>query len=218
MTWYAIRTMPGAQMPQREYAVETTSLGADGRPRGKGYRIVPSLNADISAVERALKDAGFAYYMPVERRVVRDRKKAHTYTTRRFALLLGYVFVEDVEDWRTLGAVPGVAGIVGIRGKPLAVRQEDILLLQEAEAWAEKRCRAQLERIEEASQRLTRNRRMGKFPVGSTIHIVKGTAKGKLATVVGSDRDGRLKAIISGLDSMGTVSFTTDVVELIDAA
>ena len=52
MTWNAIRTSPGAQMPQREFAVQTTS-------RGKGYRIVPSLNPNQSAVERALADAGF---------------------------------------------------------------------------------------------------------------------------------------------------------------
>lgn len=218
MTWYAIRTLPGAQMPQREYSVETTTLGADGRPRGKGYRIVPSLNADVSAVERALKDAGFAHYMPVERRVVRDRKKAHHYTTRRFALILGYVFVEDIEDWPTLEAVPGVAGIVGTKGRPLPIPGKDIELLQEAEEIAEKRCQAHLQRIEEAAQRLTRNRRKGKFPSGSTIHIVKGALATKQATIVGTDREGRLKALVHGLDAMGTISLTTDVVELIDAA
>ena len=43
-TWYAVRTAPGAQMPQREYIVEKL-IDENGKPRGKkGYRIVPSLN------------------------------------------------------------------------------------------------------------------------------------------------------------------------------
>ena len=121
MSWYAIRTGPGAQMPQREYAVEPTTLDKNGRPTGKGYRIVPSLNPRVSAVERALSDAGFAFYMPSEFKVIRNRKKTATYTTRRYPLLPGYVFVHGVEDWLSLTSLPGVSGVVGIDGVPLKV-------------------------------------------------------------------------------------------------
>src|SRR5690606_31209553 len=111
MTWFAIRTKPGAQLPQRRYEVETTKVrrDKDGRPITKGYRIVPSLDPNVSAIERALKDASIECYMPVQRRVIRDRRKAYHFTTRRFALLVGYVFVRGVEDWRALEEIPGVS-------------------------------------------------------------------------------------------------------------
>ncbi len=124
MTWYAIRTAPGAQMPQREYAVEKT--------RGKkGYRIVPSLNPNLSAVERSLSDAGYEYYMPAERRLQRDRLRPYLWKSRRFALMVGYVFVRNVH-WGILD-VPGVAGIVESDGNPMPVDFLDILHVWEHE-------------------------------------------------------------------------------------
>lgn len=137
MTWYAIRTVPGSQMPQRELAVEPTALGADGKPRGKGYRIVPSLNANVSAIERALSDAGFVHYMPSERRLIRDRRHTELWKGRRFALLVGYVFVADPYDFRILEETPGVLNVVKVGGKPMAVDLMDILFLRTLEAAAE---------------------------------------------------------------------------------
>ncbi len=137
MTWYAIRTMPGAQMPQREFAVEATPLAKNGRPRGKGYRIVPSLNPRLSAIERALDEAGFIHYMPVEKRLIRDRRKPDLWKTRRFALLLGYVFIKGPCNFLRLQDLPGVAGIVGTCGRPQLVDVVDILTLRTAEAKAE---------------------------------------------------------------------------------
>lgn len=110
--WFAIKTVPGAQLPRREFAVEQTSLGKDGRPRGKGYRIVPNIKHDLSAIERALDENGFAHYMPTEKRLVRDRRHTDLYKIRRFALMVGYVFVRDPDDWHKLSNTYGVAGIV----------------------------------------------------------------------------------------------------------
>jgi len=110
--WFAIRTVPGAQLPRREFAVEQTSLGKDGRPRGKGYRIVPNIKHELSAIERALDENGFAHYMPTEKRLVRDRRHTDLYKIRRFALMVGYVFVRDPGDWLLLSQTYGVAGIV----------------------------------------------------------------------------------------------------------
>lgn len=130
MTWYAIRTHPGAQMPQREYAVETTRSI-------KGYRIVPSLNATVSAIERALTDAGFVHYMPAEKRLIRDRRRTDLWKARRFALLTGYVFIKGPCNFLRLQEVPGVAGIVGCAGQPLPISLTDILALRTAEALSE---------------------------------------------------------------------------------
>lgn len=127
MTWYAVRTVPGAQKPQREYAVETT------RSR-KGYRIVPSLNPNVSAVERALSEAGFIYYMPAEKRLIRDRRHTDLWKPRRFAMLVGYIFLRGPIDWLKLSEVPGVHSVVGVGGKPLEVDIVDILTLRSMEA------------------------------------------------------------------------------------
>lgn len=136
--WYAAKTTPGAQKPQREYAVETTTLDKDGKPRGKGYRIVPSLNPNQSAVERALSLAGFEYWMPAEKRLVRDRRHTDLWKVRRFALMVGYIFIRDPGDFNRLGSVPGISGVVrDANGEPVPIDFLDILAVRSAEADAE---------------------------------------------------------------------------------
>lgn len=131
--WYAIRTVPGAQKPQREYVVEKTDS-----KRGKGYRITPSLNPNLSAVERALTQNGFTHYMPAEKRLVRDRRHTDLWKVRRFALIVGYVFVHRPHNWRLLEATAGVQDIVKTaEGVPLAIGLLDILMLRTAESEAE---------------------------------------------------------------------------------
>lgn len=143
-TWYAVRTAPGAQKPKREYAVELTSLNKEGVPRGKGYRIVPSLNANQSAIEKALADAGFDVYMPAEKRLIRDRRHTDLWKVRRFALMVGYVFVRDPKDFGKLARVPGVAGVVSnADGRPLPIDILDIMAIRSAEAKAEEEFDAQ---------------------------------------------------------------------------
>lgn len=210
--WYAIRTLPGAQMPQREYVVELTS-------GSKGYRIVPSLNPDMSAVERALTDGGFAHYMPVERRIIRDRKKAHHYTTRRFALLPGYVFVRDVTNWpKLLEKTGGVDDVVGSNGTPHVIRELEIDILRHAEAIAERACRERLEQIRRTGERLTRRTVAAMFPKGSKVLVTEGLARHQLATVMGTDRSGHIKAMIDTLNAIGTISLPPDHIQLVDAA
>ena len=136
--WYAIRTIPGAQKPQREYQVELTSANKNGDRRGKGYRIVPSLNPNMSAIERSLERAGFEFWMPAEKRLVRDRRHTDLWKVRRFALMVGYVFVKDPKDFDKLRDVPGVAGVVtGQDGNALAIDFLDILAVRAAEAEAD---------------------------------------------------------------------------------
>lgn len=125
MTWYAIRTAPGSQKPQREYEVEKTKSK-------RGYRIVPSLNPNMSAVERALSDAGVVFYMPSERRLQRDRLRPYLWKSRRFALMVGYIFVRD-PDWSKLYQTPGVSGVVSVDGEPMPIDFFDILKVWEAE-------------------------------------------------------------------------------------
>lgn len=136
--WFAVQTVPGAQKPKREYRVESTSLDANGKPRGKGYRILPNLNHDISLVERALSDNGFEYYMPSEKRLIRDRRHTDLWKVRRFALMVGYVFVRDPHDWDLLAETQGVRGIVRTSsGTALGIDIMDILAVRSIEAKSE---------------------------------------------------------------------------------
>jgi hypothetical protein len=129
--WYAVRTIPGSQKPQREFVTERTE-------RGKGYRIVPSLNPNYSAIELALSKAGFTYYMPAEKRLQRDRRKPYLWKTRRFALMVGYIFVRDPHSISALLDVPGVAGLVtNMEGRPYVVDLLDMLKIRSAEGAAE---------------------------------------------------------------------------------
>jgi transcription antitermination factor NusG len=136
--WFAIRTEPGSQKPQREYTVELTSLDKDGKPRGKGYRIVPSLDPNMSAIERSLEQAGFEFWMPAEKRLVRDRRHTDLWKVCRFALMVGYVFIKEPHSFDKLKGVPGVSGVVSdAYGKPMAIDFLDILAVRAAEAEAE---------------------------------------------------------------------------------
>jgi transcription antitermination factor NusG len=217
MTWYAIRTAPGAQMPQREYVVEPTALGADGRSRGKGYRIVPSLDPDVSAIERSLSNARFIHYMPVEKRLVRDRKKTDLWKPRRFALLLGYVFVQDVERWADLEETPGVASVVRSMGKPMPIRVDDILLLRTMEAEADQQFERMVEERAAKDRQLTRKRAAKVFPAGSLVEIMKGHGEGRYATTLGPGRKGQLRVLLASLEA--EVSVPMDAVQLVaDAA
>lgn len=136
--WYAVRTVPGAQKPQREYQVELTAANKNGNRRGKGYRIVPSLNPNMSAVELSLARAGFEFWMPSEKRLVRDRRHTDLWKVRRFALMVGYVFVKQPSSFTKLEKVNGVAEVVkGGDGNPMAIDFLDILAVRAAEAEAD---------------------------------------------------------------------------------
>jgi hypothetical protein len=136
--WFAVKTVPGAQKPQREYTVEQTTPDKNGNVRGKGYRIVPSLNPNMSAVERSLTLAGFQYWMPSEKRLVRDRKHTDLWKVRRFALMVGYVFINNPRDFGKLEDVPGVSGVVRDGyGRPLPIDFLDVMKVRSAEADAE---------------------------------------------------------------------------------
>lgn len=191
--WFAIRTAPGAQMPQREYVAETTKSF-------KGYRIVPSLDPNRSAVEKALTEAGFIHFMPAERRLIRDRKKLGVWTTRRFPMLQGYAFVADVTDFERLEHTAGVLEVVRMNGSPYRVADQDIQTLRQVEAECDAAVDGRLKAIEEKARKPTRGRVGRMFPVGATVMVHKILGDTRMATVAGAARDGRVKVILEGLD------------------
>jgi transcription antitermination factor NusG len=174
--WYAVRCIPGSQKPKREYKTESTTLDRKGKPRGKGYRIVPKMNYDLSMVERALEAAGFAYYMPAEKRLIRDRRHTDLWKIRRFALMVGYVFVRDPEDWGKLAETEGVLGIVrDADGRELPIDIMEIMAIRAIEAKTEVKFD---DASKEARKRLRKK----------------------------AKEDPRLKMLISKLDTAGTIT------------
>lgn len=198
MTWFAVRTQPGSQQPQREYAVETTKSI-------KGYRIVPSLNPRVSAVERALSDRGYTHYMPAEFQVVRNRKKTGEYCIRRFPLLPGYIFVTNCSGVKD---VPGVADIIGTEESPLAMKIMEVLALRTIEARSELAAERELaknasgetaEMRKSAAKSLAAAKR--KLGEGKTIKMQWGKYVGREATLLGWEDEKTVRAILHDLDS-----------------
>lgn len=174
MTWYAIRTAPGSQLPQREFKAVVT------RSR-KGYRIDRTVNPDLSMIERSLDHAGIRHWMPAEKRLQRDRRKTHVWRTRRFALMVGWVFVQD-PDWYKLYDVPGVLGVVGHDGVPLPIDILDILKVRSAEARAEAAFDAESLKARQAVRKAARRdpslqKLVERFDIAGTISIPLDEAK-----------------------------------------
>lgn len=198
MTWFALQTQPGAQQPQREYAVEETKSV-------KGYRIVPSLNPRISAVERALSDAGYTHYMPVEFKVLRNRKKTGEFCIRRFPLLPGYIFVTNCSGVKD---VPGVADIIGTEDNPLAMKIMEVLALRTIEARSEIAAERELAknasgetaeiRKAKAKSLAAAKRKLGE---GKTVKMQWGKYVGREATLLGWEDEKTVSAILHGLDA-----------------
>lgn len=221
MTWYAIRTHPGAQMPQREYAVEST-----GSKRGKGYRIVPSLNPRVSAVERALSDAGVSAYMPAEYQAVRSRKKTALYTIRRFAMFPGYVFVHDVTDFEMLRNLPGVADVVKVNGVPMPIfGNDEMITLMTEEGKSEMSAQDQIDHWmkrdreaerKAATKKLAAARR--RISTGQRVKVLWGKRAGSFGTVAGWEREGIVSVIAERLGQADLVSVPYEELELLSSA
>lgn len=215
-------------MPQRVYEVQTTRLlrDKDGNPINKGYRIVPSLDPNISAVERALKDHGFQYYMPCEFQAVRNRRKTDTWTKRRKPILGGYIFVADVTDFGLLESLPGVIGTVGsATGEKYQLSTLDFIFLRTKEANSLLEAEIEIERNNKLAERKKRHVHIKKlervkkrFKPGSRVDVQWGKAIGRKATIVGVDDEARLQALVDGLEAMGTITMMTEDVRIIEAA
>jgi len=206
VNWFAITTMPGAQLPQREYWAETTGPG-----RGKGYRIVSSTNPERSAVELALEGAGFTFYMPAEYAAVRNRHRKGVYELRRFALLKGYAFVTEIEEddqWSRLLNTPGVRSVIMCDGRPFPISAIDIFRLRmfEANSRAAAETRARNLTRNEArdgrknSKKAAKAARQKLFP-GRSVKILWGDKVGRDATVAAWHDEEHVRVMIDQLDA-----------------
>ncbi|MBO9099458.1 MULTISPECIES: hypothetical protein [unclassified Rhizobium] len=171
--WFAVRTVPGSQKPRREFKVELTTSR-------KGYRISPKIDESLSAIERALSENGFSYYMPAEKRLIRDRRHTDMWKVRRFALMVGYVFIHKPHSFGALGETYGVHEVVSDQhGNPYGIDLLDILVLRKLESQAEAAFDEQVKRARQNARKKAK-------------------------------RDPRLKMLIDQLDIAGKMTFAPD--------
>lgn len=203
-TWYAVRTMPGAQQPKREYWAE------DAPKTRRGYRIRSAIASEHSAVELALTDAGFTFYMPAEFSVVRNRHKKGVYELRRFALFKGYIFVEiHDDDWWRLAEVPGIRGVVANCGKPFAIDVwRDLHRLRLFEINSRAAAEAKAASLNTAEQRLARETRKvvmraakKKLSPGRKVKLIWGDKIGREATVQAWEDAGQVRILLQSLEA-----------------
>lgn len=229
MAWYAIRTSPGAQVPQREFAVEKTAVRKNkrGEQINKGYRIVPSLNPKVSAIENALIAAKIDHYMPADFKVIRNRKKTRGHIIRRYPLLVGYVYVRisNDADWYKIGSKElscVVAGRVENNGKPLEISVVDILALRtiegrkqmEADRELHKRTSAaKAELVKTASKALSAAKR--RINPGVRVKVQWGKLAGREAIVQGWEDQERVRVIAEGLENSQVMAIPVDTVKLV---
>lgn len=68
--------------------------------------------------------------------------------------MVGYMFVQDPENWPKLLEVPGVAGVVrGMDGRPLPVDIVDMLMVRSMEALAQEEFDRQVKRAQSIVRR-----------------------------------------------------------------
>lgn len=207
MTWYAIRTKPGAQQPKREYWPEPSKSALNGRARGKGYRMASSTNPEMSAVETALEAKGFTFYMPAEFVASRKRRQTNVYELRRFALLKGYMFVSD-PDWSKLMKIPGVQGIVGDEGVPFPISAMDLFRLRMFEANSRAVAENTVRSLSGAEERLAREQRKviarntrKKLHKGRVVKLIWGEKVGRDATVQAWEDQDHVRVLLQSLEA-----------------
>ena len=179
---------------------------------GRRYR-----DGDLSPVEEQLRRNGFDFYMPVEKRLDRMRSMTNVHMERRVPVIPGYVFVQNVYNFKRLEKdTPGVIGVVRFEGRPYPMPDSDIGLLQRLEAECEAAFQRDCARRAFAASKLTRNKAKRLLPRGSHVAITAGHLSGREGYVSGFDRDGKVKLMISMLNSL-SVSVDVQDVQMVAA-
>lgn len=206
MTWYAVQTAPGAFRQTKTRAIE---IGPRGGSKVHTFRRMET------EIEADLSRAGIGFYIPFEQRqIVHHRTKK--LLDRRFPLLPGYAFVEDVTDWPALEALPTVAAILGdMEGRPERVLNAEIGKIKDAEAMAADAYQREKERIAEARKKLTRKRAARMFPAGSTVEVDHETLGVRLGSVVGVTGRKTVKVMAEFLGGLVPIEVPVDAARMV---
>lgn len=203
LNWYAIQTAPGAFR-------QTTSRTVQAGPHG-GRHMVCTTNAE-TAIEAELSRAGISFYIPFEpRQIIHHRTKK--LMERRFPILPGYAFVEDVGDWPALEALQSVTAILGgMDGRPISIPASDVDKLRKVEELAVLAYFEERKRIAEARKKLTRKRAAGMYPKGSRVEVSHETLGHRVGSVIGATGRKTVKVMAEMLGGMVPIEVPVDSV------
>lgn len=180
--WYAIRLKPMASRPSKH-------------------------DARYTNIEFALGSAGISHYMPFERReIIHHRTKKPL--DKAFPLIPGYAFVSDVDDWLELHKTDYVAGVLGVKGTPMRLHNNDIEQIRAAEeiiSQAYELSKAKRRAEEELRQNhIPQRRARVLYPAGSKVMIDAGhmLLGGRTAFVKEATGRDTIKAVVETLNGM----------------
>jgi hypothetical protein len=191
--WYAIRLKPNAQRLSKQ----------DSR---------------LTNIEFALSQGGIEHYMPQERReIIHHRTKKPI--DKCYPLIPGYAFVAGVHDWLQLHRCDFVAGVLGVRGTPLAIPSYhiDAIMAEEAEILLgyqhAKALKRQRER--ERDEHIPQRRLRVMFPAGSVISIDRSHSMlaGMRGRVVDATGRHTIRAMIETLNGMVNAEISVSYIE-----
>jgi len=186
MTWHVIRLAPNALRPDN----------------GNRFRTI---------VERSLAEGGFSSFLPFEERpIVHFRTKKKIW--RRFPMMPGYGFVEDVSNFEALRQCDGVGDVIKSAGRPVPIDEGEVrrVMLAEMGVNAE---HDRLDAVREAREAMgTREAVLGAFPVGTLVVIKEGHLLAGETFVVGTATG---RATVKGVvDRLNGMSVEIDAVNL----
>jgi len=168
---------------------------------------------------RSLRAAGYRVYWPQMRRSsIHHRTKKRIF--KRLGLLVGYVFVRMTRlsrdgrpDWYTLRSCDGVECVLGIDGKPISVRRDDIADLMRRQR-QRKFDDVYLERLARVGRRKAL---LKKFRKGAHLRVVDGPFDGLVADAERVNDSGTIQALVRIFSQLVPVEFEAEQLEVIDS-
>lgn len=194
--WYVATLKPGATRRAKDRPVDVQA------------------EREESVVERSLRDAGFACYLPKMRKEIIDHRRPGRRIVRSFPLFTGYVFVAmPAPRWFALRECDGIASVLGVDGVPMPVPVGDVDRLRNAELGLlfDDTREGRLRRKEIG--RNDRETAEMKFPPGTMVRVRKGPFAGFNGMVEGVTAQGLIKAAIEVFARAMPVEFPLDAVE-----
>jgi transcription antitermination factor NusG len=199
MIWYAVSISREAMKPR-----------AVMRREGRRVLFEPGIEPRFEA---AARQAGIGWYIPIERKMIVDRKTKKQ-VWRAFPIIAGFGFVHGVADFMAVEKLDGVKGIVrSASNVPLIIPEREIDNLRLSEAAINQghidRAAAYLASL----NRKTRKAIASAYPAGTRVKVVSGVLQGQVATI--SEATGRqtVKAMVALLGGQVQVEIAVDDLE-----
>lgn len=189
--WYAVRTAPGAQRPDKR----------DDR---------------FTKLERELIDRGFDCYQPMEVWET-PHHRSKKILVKKKPLIPGYAFVTSVTNFWDLSECKTVSGVLGIEGEPMRIMPKEIDAIREAEIAIFEELATERRRRAAAKQRVTRRTLAGSYPSGTPIIVTEGFLANERGMVQAVAGRGKIKLTLERLGNLGVIELAASEVRIDDA-